>query len=204
MKYLKTQSDTDNKLPKNHEPMINYQPLPLFKAYDSNLDDCILPGKLPSTMEDLRKFLVMRYEFQDNGIWRCFSGYGDSEMYGGKCPLCGGKLIAEASVLTISNIEIYKGVKVPVLLCLNCCEAIDYSNEVYFCKSKDDNRKLTREEVEEQIRCAEVLHICFIRELERDIMIFPINMTIVHRKIILSLLHDKEFNSIESINFFRR
>lgn len=170
--------------------MSSYAPLPLFRAYDTELEWCVAPRKLPdnNAYDEWKFMLLERYEWKaDDKQWRCAAGYGDPHLYKSSCPVCGGKLVVEATSLRVKTVRLCQNIHVPVLLCRNCADAFQYSYDVYFCKGKDNPEKLSYKAAKEQIGQNDVMHICF-RLSGYEPKIFPIKLTLLHRRIALDRL----------------
>ena len=140
--------------PRQCTAMSSYAPLPLFRAYDTELDQlepCAVK-KLPenNAYDEWKSLLLKRFEWRKDTKWHCAAGYGDPEQYKSACPVCGGKLVAEATSLRIKNVRLCQQTHIPVLLCRNCADAFHYSYDVYFCKGNDDPEKLDAEEARGQ------------------------------------------------------
>lgn len=173
--------------PKQYVSMFSYSPLPLFREYDSLLDNLKLPESFPeySDYAKWKLLLLQRYEFQDEDKkWRCYAGYGDPELYHGSCPVCDGKLLVEATSLRVKTVRLCQDIHIPVLLCCNCSEAFQYSQDVFFCKGENDDTKICIDNVKEYLMNNDKMYICF-QLSDYEPKIYPIKMTLLHRKIAL-------------------
>lgn len=125
--------------------------------------------------------LVKGYTTKVGDTSCCFTGYGGDKYHERRCPVCGGVLIAEASALCVREVSL-QGLKVPIVLCMNCSEAFAFTNVeqnggVYFTLEGDLLQALKNDEEFE---------LCFDFWSD-DKRLFNIKLTALHRLLIYAL-----------------
>ena len=141
-----------------------YKPMESFPADDFDgfmgyelLKNSGAANSLP--LKDLRKqaleiyknnkkdSFIDTFQFEHNGEWYDFKGYGCSdENERACCPICKGNVLIESDVMKCRNILVNEKL-FPLLLCANCYNALDYVKSVnFYVDSTKDIREMKTEE----------------------------------------------------------
>lgn len=200
-KMLKDLFKSDYQAPKELQPMNCKLPNPLIKPKFNNLQrikdiEIDFSGFKSRTTDEQISLLINRFEWKIGEEWHCYAGYGGDSTQSKKCPICKGILYAEASSLKIRNVQVVKGIHVPLLLCGNCHHALKFTEHYFLCLDenveeimKDDKESI--EQLKDKLNSPEPITICFdMYGNEKKSQ--SIEMTFAHRKIILYLLNNTD------------
>lgn len=194
-KLLRDVFDCDQYLiPKQHTSMDCFPVMPLFKSYDTwdanQIKNALNSFQIPEDENELKLPLVNRFEMKIDNRWYCFAGYGAGEYIEKRCPICGGILIAETSMLRIRSVKAVQGEYVPVLICSNCHQAFSYAQNIFLCKRNGDPYE-SQKELMDALTSTNPVYINFIMSTF-ECKIFELPMTFLHRVICLKILKSKE------------
>lgn len=96
-----------------------------------DVDNGVCPKDFIIKLDDkefIKKCLVERYQCKKDEKWLNFKGYGVKQ----ECPVCKANLPAQLSQLRIKSVRMTQSAWIPILCCINCSDAFNYTKEVYF------------------------------------------------------------------------
>lgn len=79
-------------------------------------------------------------------------GYGDKHSKDKKCPICGGLLLAEKSLLKIGYVSIKdqeKNIHLPILMCINCYKAMAFADRIFILDENDNEIMMENDNLKE-------------------------------------------------------
>lgn len=122
-------------------------------------------------------------------------GYGDKQSKDKICPICGGLLLAEKSLLKIGYVSIKnqeKNIHLPILMCINCYKAMAFTDRIFILDENDNEIRIGNDNLKEildvNVPKDKKIKICF-DIYAHDSKTVLVNMTFYIRRLWYALIN---------------